>query len=262
MKSLLLVILLMIVVIGIPVAASPRITEVSPASLPNDGEEMIMIAGSGFTFGSTVWISSCTTGEIVHGEVLEITQTTLTTSFPLGGVKPGTYNVYVNSPFTDPFGNYYSSDGFEKTNALTISQSAYIFAISNPSEPTTKPAIGTPIIISGQSESSPSQDTNPPAASTPVPVPDNLGSLHVSVSAPSSQWYYEIPDIFIVHIGNLSPGHYNAKVYGAYILPDGTVPTVFLPANDYIAVLPDWLAMQAEVIPFHIKSGEITYITF
>ena len=112
--------LLLLVVAGIPAAASPTVTGVSPVSAPNNGDYKLTIRGTGFTEDTTTWISSCPTGGIAYGTVTKWSSTSLTATFPLNGVKAGLYAVYVNTPWYDIAGGYHDKDGDYLENAFNV----------------------------------------------------------------------------------------------------------------------------------------------
>jgi len=100
----------LLVVAGIPAAASPTISRVSPETGPNNGDVIVTISGTGFNSQSTVWLSACSTGDIIYGTIEDVSAQSMTCKFSFTGQTPAKYNVYVNSPFTDPVGNYYPQD--------------------------------------------------------------------------------------------------------------------------------------------------------
>ena len=105
-------VLLLLVVTGIPVAASPIISSVSPETGPYIGVVSVTITGSGFNDQSTVWMSACSTGAVIYGSIESASENSITSTFSFNGETPAKYNVMVNSPFTDPMGNYHSQDVF------------------------------------------------------------------------------------------------------------------------------------------------------
>jgi hypothetical protein len=100
----------LLVVAGIPAAASPTISRISPETGPNNGDVIVTISGTGFNSQSTVWLSACSTGDIIYGTIEDVSAQSMTCKFSFTGQIPAKYNVYVNSPFTDPVGNYYPQD--------------------------------------------------------------------------------------------------------------------------------------------------------
>jgi hypothetical protein len=122
MKSSILIVcrilLILLVVAGIPVAASPTVTDIRPVSAPNNGDVTITITGTGFTSQSTVLLSSCNTGDIIYGTVVSVSDHSITGIFSFRGQTPAMYNMGVNSPFTDPLGLYHPQDGATLSNAF------------------------------------------------------------------------------------------------------------------------------------------------
>jgi hypothetical protein len=117
-----LVLLLLLFVVGIPAAAVVTISRVSPESGPNNGDVSVTITGSGFNKDTTVWMSSCTTGGLVPGTVVKWSNTSLTCRFSFNGQKPAKYDVKVDSPFTDPLGNYYPQDVVMLSQSFSVYQ--------------------------------------------------------------------------------------------------------------------------------------------
>lgn len=103
---------------------------------------------------------------------------------------------------------------------------------------------------------------------------ENTGYLWLFTKAMGSQQSLgdNLPDIFITPTENASAfeGFRTAKEYlnttmpvtGVHILPDGTIPTVFLPAGDYTIFLPAGNAAQPEKATVSIVAGQISYVTF
>jgi hypothetical protein len=117
-------ILLLLFVTVIPAAASPIISGISPTTAPNTGDVTVTISGSGFNAESSVYIvSDYTVDGPVHGTIVSWSPTSITCTFSLNGQTPAKYNVFVNSPFTDPFGNYWPRDLGELVSGFTIGQS-------------------------------------------------------------------------------------------------------------------------------------------
>jgi hypothetical protein len=117
-----LIILLLLAGAGIPAAASPSISSISPTTGPNNGDVLVTISGTGFNSQSTVWMSSCNTGEIIYGTIQDVNVHSITCRFSFNGQTPDLYNVGVNSPFYDPFGNYYPEDSTSLSRSFEIYQ--------------------------------------------------------------------------------------------------------------------------------------------
>jgi hypothetical protein len=104
-------VLMLLVLEVIPATASPIISSISPAAAPNDGDVTVTITGTGFNANSTVKLHSPYLLDApIPGSVVRWSPTSITCTFSLRGRTPNQYNVWVNSPFTDPLGNYYSED--------------------------------------------------------------------------------------------------------------------------------------------------------
>jgi len=114
---------LLLVVAGIPVTASPTISSISPSTAPNNGDVTVRITGTGFNSDSTVWLNKpYSTDAAIYGTVLKRSETSITCSFSLKGQTPTEYNVWVNSPFTDKFGNYFPQDVALLTLGFRVSE--------------------------------------------------------------------------------------------------------------------------------------------
>jgi hypothetical protein len=103
-----LILLFLLVVAGIPAAASPTISSVSPSSGPNNGVVTVRIIGSGFNSEhATVWLTpsnKCDPETKIYGTIKSRSENTMTATFSLNGKTPAPYTMWVNSPVTDPFG--------------------------------------------------------------------------------------------------------------------------------------------------------------
>jgi hypothetical protein len=114
----------LVVAESIPTDMSPEVVSVSPQTGPNNGVVTITLYGSKLNQGSSVMLSSCTTGDIIHGTDIIASGTSLTASFSFHGERPTQYNVMVNSPFTDPFGNYHADNPGGRSKAFSTYQSS------------------------------------------------------------------------------------------------------------------------------------------
>jgi hypothetical protein len=100
-----LVLLLLLVMAGIPLAAaSPKVTGVSPGSYPNNGVYTIEIYGSGFDGVTLVRLNKCKlkTGDSSEppftGSFSVKSSSKIVATFDLNGKKIGDYDVSVNAP--------------------------------------------------------------------------------------------------------------------------------------------------------------------
>ena len=96
-----LILLFFLVVAGIPVAASPSVTDIRPVSAPNNGDVTVTITGTGFNSQSTVWMtpsSVCDPSHKIYGTVCSWSSTSGTCTFSFRDQNPGLYTVWVNSP--------------------------------------------------------------------------------------------------------------------------------------------------------------------
>ncbi|RPI39309.1 MAG: PEGA domain-containing protein [Methanoregulaceae archaeon] len=117
-----LVFLFFLAIAGIPAAASPAITDIRPVSAPNNGDITVTITGTGFNSQSTVWMKTCDGSSTLYGTVISWSPTSLTCIFSFYNQNPGTYNVWVNSPFTSSSGNYYPEDVAVRAKGFAIYQ--------------------------------------------------------------------------------------------------------------------------------------------
>ncbi len=103
-----------LVVAGIPVAATPAIFSISPSSGPNNTTVIVTITGSGFSSGNTtVWLTAADTsggGNRISGTILTRSADTMTALFSLYGAPPGSWSLWVNSPWTDSPGTEYDDE--------------------------------------------------------------------------------------------------------------------------------------------------------
>ena len=110
-NHLFICLLILLVVAVIPVTASPVISSISPATAPNNGDVTVTITGTGFNEQSTVLLTSPYSFDAaIYGTIVSRSPTSMTCTFSLNGKNPAKYSVLVNSPFTDPYGNYYPQD--------------------------------------------------------------------------------------------------------------------------------------------------------
>jgi hypothetical protein len=151
-NHLFICLLLLLVVAVIPATASPVISSISPATAPNNGDVTVTITGTGFNAVSKVWISADTTGSVIYGTVVSWSPTSIICTFPLNGQTPAKFNVFVNTPFTDPAGGYWPQDvgildlGFDITQGTgTVSTTATTLETTTP---TTVPADGSIFVSS------------------------------------------------------------------------------------------------------------------
>ena len=148
---------LLLVVTVIPAAtASPIISSISPVTAPNTGDVIITITGSGFNANTTVWLDTWyVIQDPIYGTIVSRGPTSITCRFSLNGKAATQYNLWVNSPFTDPYGNYNPQDVATLTGGFKISQGT-----------------GTPV------------------TTTATPVPES-GSISVSSNPPGANIYID-----------------------------------------------------------------------
>lgn len=136
--------ILLLVVAGIPlVAATPTISRVSPETGPNYGDITITITGTGFNGNSSVMLSSCTTGDVIHGTVVSWSPTSLVCELSIRGVNPAKYHVIVNSPFTDTYGIYHYQDGCRLFEGFQIYQGTGTIYTTTTTTKTTTTTVAT-----------------------------------------------------------------------------------------------------------------------
>lgn len=143
-------VLLLLVMTAIPATASPTISRISPATAPNDGDVTVTITGTGFNSNSTVRINSQYTLDApLYGTIVSWSPTSITCTFPIQGKTPTRYTVWVNSPFTDPLGSYYSEDVGLLTNGFEITQGTGMTVTTTPPPLPTYGTISVSSIPSG-----------------------------------------------------------------------------------------------------------------
>ncbi len=121
---------LLLVAAGLPAAASPVISGISPATASNAGDVTVTITGTGFTSESTVWLNKPYSPDApVHGTIVSSSPTSITCTFPLQGQTPARYNVWVNTPFTDRYGNHFAEDVGILALGFEISRGAVMTAV-------------------------------------------------------------------------------------------------------------------------------------
>jgi hypothetical protein len=115
--------------------------------------------------------------------------------------------------------------------------------------------------------------TAAPVSADPISQ-DNAGYLWLFTRSMGNQANIadNVPDIFITPSENASvfdgftaPEEYlntTTPITGAFILPDGTTPTVTLAPGDYTVYLPSGNAAQPEKATVSIVAGQISYVTF
>jgi hypothetical protein len=101
-----LVILLLLIPAGIPIAAaSPIISGISPSTGPDNGVVTITVTGTGFNLASLIRLNKCklaTGGKSqapFTGTIISKSATSITATFDLTGKVVGDYSVSLNAPF-------------------------------------------------------------------------------------------------------------------------------------------------------------------
>jgi hypothetical protein len=145
-------VLLLLVVTVMPATASPVISSISPATAPNNGDVTVTISGTGFNAQSTVVLTSPYSPDTIQGTIVSWSPTLITCTFSLNGQTPTQYDVYVDSPFTDPYGNYHPQDigslGAGFTMYQGTSTTAPVTTNPTPTPPTQVPADGSIFVSS------------------------------------------------------------------------------------------------------------------
>ena len=156
---------LLLFIVGIPAAATPTISSVSPQTGPNNGDVRVTIKGTGFNKDTTVWMSSCTAGGMIYGTVVKWSPTSMTCTFSFNGQNPGKYDVKVNSPFTDPLGIYHPQDVTLLSQSFTVYQGTGTKSTTTTTTGTTTiTTTVTTSATSGEGENSVFFETNPSGA--------------------------------------------------------------------------------------------------
>jgi hypothetical protein len=158
-----LFLLFLLVVAGIPAAASTSISYFTPSSGPNDGDVAVTITGSGFNANTTVWMTPanyCDPNYKIWGSIRSRSDNTMTVRFSLSGKTPGPYRMWVNSPLT----NAYGTTDDEATHATVFE----IYKGTGRTYTTAATTVTTTTVrttaTSGDGENSVFFETNPPGA--------------------------------------------------------------------------------------------------
>lgn len=160
-----LVLLFLLVAAGIPTAAaSPTISTVRPISAPNNGDVTVTYTGTGYNRDSSVWMKTCDGKSTVYGTVTSWSPTSLTARFSFRGEKPSSYNVWVNSPFTDDFGNYWPNDAEVLTSGFSVYQGTGTTYTTTTTGTVTGTTTVTTSVTYGEGENSIFFETNPGGA--------------------------------------------------------------------------------------------------
>jgi hypothetical protein len=95
-----LALLLLLVPVGVSANPIPVINQVTPPSGTNTGTDTvsIIIHGSGFVPGITVWMKHCFLAGQIDGHVDSVTPTEITATFPMYGQAPGAWKIWVRNP--------------------------------------------------------------------------------------------------------------------------------------------------------------------
>lgn len=174
-----LVLLLMVVTVIPAATASPIISSISPVTAPNTGDVTITITGSGFNANTTVWLDTWyVIQDPLYGTIVGRSPTSITCRFSLNGKAATQYNVWVNSPFTDPYGNYNPQDVADLVGGFKVYQGT-----------------GTPV------------------TTTAAPAP-GMGSISVSSNPSGANIYLdnEYKGLTTLNIQNIQNGNHVIKV--------------------------------------------------
>lgn len=157
---------LLLVMVGIPAAASPSISYITPSSGPNNGVVAVTIIGSGFTSEhAAVYLTpanKCDGTNKLYGTITSRSENTMTATFSLNGKNPAPYTMWVNSPMADPWGREIDDVG-PLHAAFEIYQgtgTTYTTTTTTTSVTATVTTTATP----GDGENSVFFETNPPGA--------------------------------------------------------------------------------------------------
>ena len=161
-----LVLLFLLVMVGIPLAtASPTISSIRPISAPNTGDVTVTYTGTGYNKDSTVWMKTCDSKSTVYGTVTSWSPTSLTARFSFRGEKPSSYNVWVNSPFTDNEGNYWPQDAEVLKSGFSIYQgTGTTYTTTTTTGTVTGTTTVTTSVTYGEGDNSVFFETNPSGA--------------------------------------------------------------------------------------------------
>jgi PEGA domain/IPT/TIG domain len=200
-----LFLLFLLVTAGIPsAAASPTISGISPSTAPNYGDMTIIYTGTGFNEDSTVWMVTCDGKSKIYGTVTRSSPTSLTARFSFRGDTIGSYNVWVNSPWTDSYGNYWAQDAARIPSGFTLYKGTGTVYTTTTTGTTTAVTTVTTSVTSGEGDNSVFFETNPSGA-TIFLNGDEVGT--------SAFTYYTNKDgVFDVVVKKIGYEDYAAKV--------------------------------------------------
>lgn len=203
--SVSLVLLFLLVMIGIPLAtASPTISSIRPISAPNNGDVTVTYTGTGYNKDSTVWMKTCDGKSTVYGTVTSWSPTSLTARFSFRSQSPNQYNVWVNSPFTDNFGNYWPQDAEVLKSGFSIYQGTGSTYTTTTTGTVTGTTTVTTSVTTGEGENSVFFETNPSGATI------YLDGNDVGTSA--FTYYTNMDGTFDVVVKKIGYEDYTAKV--------------------------------------------------
>lgn len=158
-----LILLLPAIIAGISADAAPTLSDIRPISAPNNDNALLTITGSGFNNRCMVWMTpstKCEADNDLYGYGCSFSPTSITCTFPIKGVTPGTYTVWANCPYTDPNGNE-----LPDMNVLSTRFQVYQgTSTSKTTATTTKTTTARTTETRGDGENSVFFETNPPDA--------------------------------------------------------------------------------------------------
>ncbi|RPI39194.1 MAG: PEGA domain-containing protein [Methanoregulaceae archaeon] len=233
--SVCLFLIFLLVTAGIPLAAaSPTISRVSPETAPNTGDVTVTYTGSGYNEDSSVWMITCDGKSRVSGTIIRVSPTSLTARFSFRGQTLGKYNVWVNSPWTDSYGNYYPQDAERIPSGFTLYQGTGTTYTTTTTGTVTAMTTVTTSVTSGEGDNSVFFETNPGGATV------FLNGNEVGTSA--FTYYTNQEGVFDVVVKKTGYEDYTAKVtilegkrvrfYALLtLLASGSTPSATTPAN-------------------------------
>lgn len=212
-----LILLFLLIAGGIPVAASPTVTDIRPVSGPNNGEVTVTITGTGFNSHSTVWMtpaSVCDPTNKIYGTGCSWSPTVGTCTFSIQGQTPGPFTVWVNGPIINP-------DGSDISDLASLSSKHFQIYQGT----------GTQYTIA------------PGTVPTPYWPPGSYGTIYVETSPPGAVIYLndENKGHAPVTITGLSPGSYtlSAELAGYQKYTSSTTISGPTRSSLYYQLVPD-----------------------
>lgn len=160
------IIVLLLLIAGIPAAATPAISGVSPSSGPNNAVIKLTIRGQDFNNAGSVWMtpsSYCEPSNRIEGTGCKWTPTSITCDFSLKGKEIGPYTLWVRSPIAQANGDLLPYDAPLHSGFLIFQGTGTVSPTATTKKPTVTKTVTTEK-TSGEGDNSVFFETNPDGA--------------------------------------------------------------------------------------------------